>query len=309
METNGQFSVSKLTVKLQPENSPIVSPNFHVQLSHGLQKIHQLKVTQNSLILRGEEELLKMDFQSCEVYKTCGTCVAIGDVDCGWDASVGRCTPGGSSDTCDIRLVPVQPKNDFLADTLESIRINTSEIEIFDEFKVIRVDGEKVDPSLFPGQHHKDRSLLILNILDRPDAGEYIVEFSFRDFLVFQSSFVIKSNDSGFKDDKPDDSLPTQANAGSPLSIIIGVLIPFLIAIPICCCCLRRRMQREMAKNIELAKSSQQRLPPAGQSNSGSEFEIALLKKSDSVASSAKEDKFIQSRDQIDGQSENRSDR
>lgn len=311
METDEQsltnFLVSKVTVRLDENNAPIsVNANFRARLnlsSHGGSKIHQLVVFKDAVLLRSEQQVLKMDFEACGVYKTCGTCVAIGDVDCGWDKIEQRCSSDiRASSSCDISPVPVVPKSDFLAETMESIRINTSDVEVFDDF-VVLLHGEQVSRGLFPGQHHKDRSLLILNVLDRPESGDYTVNFLFRDFVVFKSAFSISSE----FDDLPNEpeSPPFQeANSGSVLGILIGVTITFVFAILMFCCCLKSRMQRERTKSLELAK--QQRLPPAGQSHSGSEFEIALLKKSDSITT---REKFIQSREQIDGGSDGRSDR
>ena len=300
--------VSKVTVRLDENNAPIsVNANFRARLklsSHGESKIHQVAVFKDSVVLRGEQQVLKMDFEACGVYKTCGTCVAIGDVDCGWDKIEHRCSSkiNASSHSCDINPIPVLPKSDFLAETMESIRINTSNVEVFDDFSVL-LDGDILPRGLFPGQYHKDRSLLILNVLDRPESGEYTVNFLFRDFVVFQSSFSISSELKNPRDGHQ--SVPVQiARSGSPLAIIIGVSITFVFAILLLCCCVKGRMQRERTKSLELAK--QQRLPPAGQSHSGSEFEIALLKKSDSITT---REKFIQSREQIDGGSDGRSDR
>ena len=311
METDEQaltkVLVSKVTVRLDENNGPIsVNANFRAALnlsSHGESKIHQIAVFKDSAMIRGEQQVLKMDFEACGVYKTCGTCVAIGDVDCGWDNVNQRCSSKiNASNSCEISPVPVFSKTDFLDETLESIRINTSDVEVFDDFHVL-LEGKLLPRDLFPGLYHKDRSLLILNVLDIPESGEYTVNFLFRDFVVFKSSFSITSK---HKDIRAGPGSPPiqEARSGSVLGIILGVTITFIFGILMFCCVLKGRMQRERSKSLELAK--QQRPPPAGQSHSGSEFEIALLKKSDSITT---REKFIQSREQIDGGSDGRSDR
>lgn len=302
---SGFSTVTKVTIpSLFGAIEPVINPNYRLKLGV---KALQLVIYNDDLIILTDTGLFRQPFDSCEEYTSCAVCISIGDASCGWSQESGKCTREGTMRnlTYPQELLPRCPKDPVLrklsyTPDKDSIKVNTSRAGPFESYRLFTPDGTEMDKRVFSITSIPDIHMLILNILDTPDHGSYVIRYFIRGIVTYESYFeIMEVNQST--------TISLLDTGGSPLPIILGVMIPFLMVIPICFVCFKKRIQAETKNRRQLQMSGFDRGRPAGQSQSGSECEIQVEK-----GSSALHEKLIPQSDKYrsrDLVSEPRSDK